>query len=588
MRIIVLGIPHTQTSRRFSHCAFTQKVYNLCKMMRDRGHEVIHVGVEVEDGPPCTKNIACVSKADWEGLYGKKRPEDYFDISVDDDAHKAYAAKFAEGMRKAVVEAAGPQRSSIICATWGGAQQTAVADLPQFVVESGIGYRHTWANYRVYESYAWLHMHLGTENRWNGDAWYWTVIPNAFDTNIFDYREKKDDYALYLGRLNDDKGIGIAIDITREMGWPLRLAGQGDPQRFLAPHVTAVGPVGVEERRQLLAGARALFVPTRYVGPFEGVHIEAGLSGTPVITTDWGAFPETVLHGVTGFRCRNREQFLWAAQHIHEIQPIDCRRWTQDNFSLERVAAQYEDYFQAVLAVSHDGWYAENSNRQHMDARRRSYPMSASRSIRLDPVPNPTPKSATKIWQEAQVWERQWWKNKSKWAGEIKKQLSYARLMGMPDDLDFGDKRILDVGCGPVSLLLRSKHGPSVGVDPMPMDEETLAEYARVNSRFIESKAEDMSCDERFDEAWIYNCLQHVEDVHAILTRVAKCADEVRVFEWIDLPPCSGHPQTITEEQFTTAFPASEWEYKIYNVGALNGFGGTVTNRYLALYLVRR
>lgn len=214
--------------------------------------------------------------------------------------------------------------------------------------------------------------------------------------------------------------------------------------------------------------------------------------------------------------------------------------------------------------------------------------MSASRSIRLDPVPNPTPKSATKIWQEAQAWERQWWKNKSKWAGEIKKQLSYARLMGMPDDLDFGDKRILDVGCGPVSLLLRSKHGPSVGVDPMPMDEETLAEYARVNSRFVESKAEDMSCDERFDEAWIYNCLQHVEDVHAILTRVAKCADEVRVFEWIDLPPCSGHPQTITEEQFTTAFPASEWEYKIYNVGALNGFGGTVTNRYLALYLVRR
>jgi hypothetical protein len=46
MRLHLPAIPHTITSPEFSHCAFTGKVLRFAPMMRSRGYEVIHYGVE--------------------------------------------------------------------------------------------------------------------------------------------------------------------------------------------------------------------------------------------------------------------------------------------------------------------------------------------------------------------------------------------------------------------------------------------------------------------------------------------------------------------------------------------------------------
>jgi glycosyltransferase involved in cell wall biosynthesis len=186
----------------------------------------------------------------------------------------------------------------------------------------------------------------------------------------------KSDELLFMGRLNDDKGVAIAIDVARRVGRRIAIVGQGDPARFLKenPHVRYLPPVDVEGRRQLMAEAAALICPTQYVEPLGNVALEAQASGTPVICTDWGGFTETVLHGVTGYRCRTMEQFEWAARNIDRIDPAACRQWALDNFSTERIGPMFEEYYLMLLDLDGDGWYARRPDRQQLDWLRKSYP----------------------------------------------------------------------------------------------------------------------------------------------------------------------------------------------------------------------
>lgn len=589
MKIFVLGLPHTQTTTEFTTCAFTMKAYHLCKMMHRRGHEVIHVGVEGSN-PECSENVACADESDWRKLYGHPGTS-FYNLDTTSPGHKEYHERFAERMRAEIMKRCREPQEAIICVPWGGAQQVAVEHLPQIVVESGIGYPVTWAKYRVFESYAWLHMHLGKEGKWGGNCWYDVVIPNAFDPDHFEFRATKDNYFLYIGRLGQDKGVKIAVDAARAAGVPIKIVGQGDPSPYLGECVEYLPPVGVKERSRLMAGARAVFVPTQYVEPFGGVNVEAQMCGTPVITTDWGVFPETVIHGVTGYRCRTWEHFAWAAKNVHNLDPQACRDWAIQNYSLDRVALMYDEYFQSLLnmvkppswqARNHGrpadtfGWYQENANRTQLDWLAKVYPHAATKEIDLtQPLESPPDDSRPQTWEEAQHFESDWWglEWSPRWDAEISKQATYANLMGIPDGLDMGKPTsVLDVGCGPVSMLLRANvhGGRAVGVDPLPISDETRARYVKAGVLFVNAKAETLfagTFPETFDEVWLYNCLQHTDDPAGILKAIASLGKRVRIFEWLNTPPTAGHPHTLTERLFADAF--ASWTRQVWTCGTL-------------------
>jgi glycosyltransferase involved in cell wall biosynthesis len=255
----------------------------------------------------------------------------------------------------------------LLC-SFGNLHQPVADAIPTLTaVEPGIGYpSEPFAKYRVFESYAVLHAYQGQkaiENASNS-FWYDAVIPNSFDLKQFKFQQKKEDYFLFLGRINGGKGAHIVRQLADATNSNIVVAGAGDYSFFKGcKHAVMAGVVGPELRQQLLSKAKAVLCPSTFLEPFCGVQIEAMLSGTPVISSDWGAFAEYNIHGQTGYRCRTFEHFIWAAKNIEKIYPDSCRAWGV-NFSLEKIAPRYTEYLTSVQdVISGKGWYTERPDR---------------------------------------------------------------------------------------------------------------------------------------------------------------------------------------------------------------------------------
>jgi glycosyltransferase involved in cell wall biosynthesis len=382
-RFHVLGVPHTVSSKDYVACAFTQKVVKFCEMMHARGHEIIHYG-HADSTVACTENVAVTTNADLEAAYGTYDwKNNQFKFDVKDAAYQAFYSN-------SITEIAKRKKplDFLLCFWGSGVKAVADAHSDMLVVEPGIGYPGgIFAPYRVFESQwimaAWFGMQAIAIC--DNYSWYDAVIPNYFDLKDFEYSGNKEDYFLHLGRIGHNKGLHIAIQATEEIGAKLIVAGQGKDLKplgidYIPKHVEMYGHADVEARKKLMSKARGFFLLSQYGEPFGGAQIEAMLSGTPVISTDWGCFGELNLHGVTGYRCRTFEHITWAAKNIHNIEPRDCREWAM-NFTMDRVALMYEEYFDNIVKI-HDGskgWYEPNPDRKNLDWLYRRFPKDKNR-----------------------------------------------------------------------------------------------------------------------------------------------------------------------------------------------------------------
>ena len=401
MRFHCLSIPHTWTHKDLICCAFSQKVLNFAKMMTELGHNVFHYGNQMSD-VMCTENVVVTTREDMEITYGHKEGGIYywkkegFDHSSDYHINKEFNKNTITELRKRI------QKDDFVLAFWGtGHQQiaNAVADLPCHVVEPGIGYPTTFSKYRVFESYAKLHLCKGQwdeakTERYTVPNWTDEVIPNYFDPDDFLYSEDKEDYLFFIGRIINTKGIEIAMRLANHFQIPLKVAGQGDFERDIGfkPYdcVELLGTVDVEQRKELMSKAKAGVCASLYIEPFCGTHIEFGMSGTPVLTTDWGVFTETIQQGKNGWRCRSFEEFVFAMEHIDEIKPSVCREMAM-NYSMDRVALMYHDYFKRLLLhINAPNFWYLNPDRENLDMRKRDITPEEVAEQRKDLVPHTT------------------------------------------------------------------------------------------------------------------------------------------------------------------------------------------------------
>jgi len=358
-RIHVLGLPHTITNDEFVACAYTQKALKFCKMMKGRGHTIYHYGHE-DSKTMADEDVTVITNEVWERVYGTHDYKSkFFKYSLQDEAYQTFYKNAIKEIEKR------KQPEDIILPFWGAGVRPICDAHPDLItIEPGIGYAGGhWAKYKIFESYAIYHAYCGLNSVGNcQQSNYDIVIPNYFDLDQFDYNKNKEDYFLFLGRVYGGKGVQIAIEVAKATGIKLKVAGQLDPsyENFDWPNnVEFVGYASVEKRKELMKNAKASFLPSLYLEPFGGVQIENLLSGTPTITTDWGAFAENNIEGVTGYRCRTFEDYARAVKNIQngKIKPIDCRK-QGERFSLEEIAPMYEDFFRKAIDVKkRRGWY---------------------------------------------------------------------------------------------------------------------------------------------------------------------------------------------------------------------------------------
>lgn len=187
---------------------------------------------------------------------------------------------------------------------------------------------------------------------------YFQTIYHGIDPADFTFRQQKEDYLLYFGRIHPDKGTHEAIEIALQAGCPLKLAGLIQDENYFNTKVKPridneriiyVGNVGPEMRNELLGAARALLHPISFEEPFGLSVVEAMMCGTPVIAFARGSMPELIIDGKTGYLVETVNEAAQAVEKLNAIDPYICSEHALEKFSLDRMIDEYINVYKRVL-----------------------------------------------------------------------------------------------------------------------------------------------------------------------------------------------------------------------------------------------
>jgi len=354
MRLHLIGLFHTIPSAEFSHCAFTGRVVRFGKMMLPFGYEVIEYSNEGSESE-ATKHVTILGAErfrELKELYKKEQPNEA--ASTDSTIYR----EFSSNLRRAIAFNVEP--GDIICHPFGIAHADLVNVFPDCKhVEIGIGYVQAFAAFRVYETYQWWSWHQGKEQK-PGNAYQW-VCPMGYDLDDWQPNLDPGKYLLYFGRVIECKGLEIVKEIAKHVDMPVLIVGEGDSSRYLSPEIPnleARGPVTGKARSELLRNAYAMLMPTLYCEPFGGAGVEGMLCGTPLIASDFGAFAETVKHGLDGFRCKTLGDWLHAIKNVENLDRETIAMRARGRFGLQSTGFQMDRIFRQIQRLSEKGWYS--------------------------------------------------------------------------------------------------------------------------------------------------------------------------------------------------------------------------------------
>lgn len=178
-------------------------------------------------------------------------------------------------------------------------------------------------------------------------------IFNGVDLAVYDFKaEVKNDAPLvFLGRIEPIKGTHIAIEVAKQTGRKLTIAGN-IPVKYqsyfdnvvkpeLNEQINYVGAVNDLQKNELLGKAAAFLMPIEWDEPFGIVMAEAMACGTPVIGFNRGSVPEVIKDNINGYKCDTLAEMISAVDKLGEIDRNQVRADAERRFSSEVIVDQY-------------------------------------------------------------------------------------------------------------------------------------------------------------------------------------------------------------------------------------------------------
>ncbi len=185
---------------------------------------------------------------------------------------------------------------------------------------------------------------------------YIATIRDALDLSDLDFNETADDYLLFTAAIGPESGAGEAINVARESGLKLVMAGEvtdSEYFRSLEPlldgRITYAGALEYHQLKTLSGRARAVLYTIQDGAPIDLSPLEANACGTPIVAFIWGAAPEIVEHGVNGYLVSSVEEAVKAVKNLHGISRKDCRKFVEEKFSSNRMIDEYLSLYEIIL-----------------------------------------------------------------------------------------------------------------------------------------------------------------------------------------------------------------------------------------------
>jgi glycosyltransferase involved in cell wall biosynthesis len=208
--------------------------------------------------------------------------------------------------------------------------------------------------------------------RWQSNEHFYVVYNGVpLQTYQWTARVEPDAPLIYLGRVEEIKGVHLAIKVAEKSGRRLIIAGnvpEADHHRRyfteqIEPHIDGqtvqyVGAVDDSAKNELLGRSAALLMPLLWEEPFGIVMAEALACGTPVIGLRRGSLSEIVQHGVNGFVCDSVEQMVSAVGCLSQINRHDCRHIAEEKFSDRVIVEAYEQLYRRLVSAASEVGHA--------------------------------------------------------------------------------------------------------------------------------------------------------------------------------------------------------------------------------------